>query len=59
VSFRPDLYGIDARLDSTLHDHRIPFELNRGVSMSPFWLAAHGRAPRVDSAATAAHSRSH
>ena len=53
VGFRPDLYGIDARLDSTLKDRSIPFELNRGVSMSPFWVAARAKVAAAAAAKTA------
>lgn len=44
VNFRPDLYGLDQRLDRALRDRGAPFALNPGVSLSPYWLAAKARA---------------
>jgi L,D-transpeptidase YcbB len=39
VAFRDDLYGLDQRMDTALRTHRwADFELNPGVSLSPFWV---------------------
>lgn len=44
VNFRPDIYGLDQRLDRALRDRGAPFALNPGVTLSPYWLAAKARA---------------
>jgi len=44
VNFRPDLYGLDQRLDHAMRDRSAPFVLNPAVSISPYWLAAKARA---------------
>lgn len=55
VSFRDDIYGLDARLDQALRT-RTPAQLalNPGVEISPYWLAAEARARAVTERARAA-----
>jgi len=56
VQFRDDLYGIDARVDSALTiGPPDSLKLNRGVELSPFWVAAEAAAAR-DAAARAARA---
>src|SRR5262249_41125890 len=53
INFRPDLYGLDARLDRALRDRSAPFELNPGVSLSPFWILAHTPKPPATASSAA------
>ncbi|HYM80452.1 MAG TPA: L,D-transpeptidase family protein [Candidatus Limnocylindria bacterium] len=52
VQFRDDVYGLDRRLGAALRNGAIAeFQLNPGVELSPYWLAA--KAAAVAAAVTA------
>ena len=55
LNFRDDIYGLDARLAEALRTHTTAhLEINPGVALSPFWMAAEARAREVAARAAAA-----
>jgi murein L,D-transpeptidase YcbB/YkuD len=58
LNFRDDIYGLDQRLAEALRARTTAsLDLNPGVALSPFWVAAEARAREIATRAAAASGR--